>query len=481
MRTWTRRPWTRRRLLASAASAAGLTAVAAAPAPAAPATGPARAGGDDIAAALGALPGLRVIEERPGAEPGYRFFVLGLRQPVDHTSPGAGTFEQRLTLLHTGADRPTVLFSTGYEAVLTPRRTEPTVLLGGNQLQVEHRFFGTSRPARADYSLLTVRQAADDHHRVVRLFRTLYPGAWISTGASKGGMATVYHRRFHPDDVDGTVAYSAPNNVDDRDDSAYLRRLDSLGTPATRAALRTAQRQALLRRADMVARYEAWAAAGHHTFRIIGGADKALETAVLRAPFMFWQYGTAVDRAVPGPDATTDELYAWLDDVAGLSVYTDGVARRYIPYFYQLGTQLGYFDVPTRHLADLLRYPDAVEPCNFVPRDIPMPFDREAMPDIDHWVRRHGSRLLFVNGAQDPAVAEPFRPGHRDARILWAPEAHHGAVIADLRPADRTAAVDMLTRWAGRRTTGPGRGQRDAPSDGGVPRAVVLGTTGAAR
>ncbi|WP_234334042.1 hypothetical protein [Streptomyces viridochromogenes] len=49
-----------------------------------------------------------MIEERPGAEPGYRFFALGVRQRVDHTDPGAGTFEQRLTLLHTATDRPTV-------------------------------------------------------------------------------------------------------------------------------------------------------------------------------------------------------------------------------------------------------------------------------------------------------------------------------------------------------------------------------------
>ncbi|MER6734964.1 S28 family serine protease [Streptomyces puniciscabiei] len=443
------RTWTRRRVLASGALAAGFTVATGAPVPAAAASRRARVDPDDIVTALRSLPGLRVIEERPGAEPGYRFFVLGLRQPVDHTNPAAGTFEQRLTLLHTSADRPTVLFTTGYEAVLTPRRTEPTVLLGGNQIQVEHRFFGTSRPATPDYSQLTIRQAADDHHHVVRLFRGLYTGAWISTGGSKGGMTSVYHRRFHPHDVDGTVAYSAPDNVDDRDDSAYIRFLDTVGTPAVRDALRTAQRQILLRRTEMAARYESWAAANNTTFRIIGSVDKALEIAVLRAPFMFWQYGTDAAAAIPGPDATTDALYTWLDDVAGLPLYADTTAQRYVPYFYQLGTQLGYFDVPTAHLADLLRYPDAMQPRTFVPRDIPMRFDAEAMPDIDHWVRRQGNRLLFVYGGQDPSSAEHFQPSAHDSRVLWAPEAHHGVTIADLAPADRAEAVAALTRWAG--------------------------------
>ncbi|MEV0181874.1 S28 family serine protease [Streptomyces sp. NPDC050625] len=440
--------WTRRRVLTAAAMTAGLTVPAVAPA-AAVVGHRTPLGDDDILTALQALPGLRVIEERQGAEPGYRFFVLGLRQPADHTNPAAGTFEQRLTLLHTSVDRPTVLFSTGYEAVLTPRRAEPTVLLGGNQLQVEHRFFGTSRPANADHSLLTIRQAADDHHRVVRLFRRLYRGAWISTGSSKGGMTSVYHRRFHPHDVDGTVAYSAPNNVDDRDNTAYLRFLENVGTADCREALRTVQRQALMRRTELVARYEAWAAAGNTAFRIVGSADKALEIAVLRAPFMFWQRNTAADLAsVPGPEAGTDELYAWLDDITGLPLYADAALRHYVPYFYQLGTQLGYLAFPTRHLSDLLRYPNAVEPRTFVPRDIPMRFDRDAMPDIDRWVRRHGSRLLFVNGAQDPSVAEPFRPSAHDSRILWAPDANHSTAIAELSPADRAEAVGMLTRWA---------------------------------
>ncbi|MET9775663.1 S28 family serine protease [Streptomyces sp. NPDC006367] len=447
---------TRRRLLISAASATSAVGLGTLPARASD-----RAGAPgDVVDALRRLPGLRVIEERPGAEPGYRFFVLGLRQPVDHTDPGAGTFEQRLTLLHTAVDRPTVLFTTGYDVPLIPRRTEPAILLGGNQIGVEHRFFGTSRPAVSHFGHLTIRQAADDHHRVVRLFRRLYAGAWISTGGSKGGMASVYHRRFHPHDVSGTIAYSAPNNVDDREDSAYVRFLERVGTATARDALKRVQRQILLRRAPLVARYEAWAAGAGDTFRIIGSADKALEIAVLRAPFMFWQSRTTADAAaIPGPDATTDALYTWLEKTAGLPVYADSTAREYIPYWYQLGTQMGYLDVPKAHLDGLLRYPDALEPRSFVPRDVPMRFDAEAMPDIDRWVRLHGDRLLFVNGTQDPSVAEPFRPGARDSRVLWVPHGNHHVTIADLPATDRSEAVTMLRRWSGDiRPARPGRG-----------------------
>jgi len=440
------------------ATTTGLTAAGAAETAATPPEQP------DILDALRALPGLRVIEERPGAEPGYRFFVLGLRQPVDHHDPSAGTFEQRLTLLHKGMDRPTVLFTTGYEVPLTPRRTEPAVLLDGNQLGVEHRYFGTSRPATTDLTELTIRQAADDHHRIVRLFRRLYRGSWISTGGSKGGMASVYHRRFHPGDVDGTVVYSAPDNVDDREDSAYLRFFEIVGTASCRAALQAVQRQLLLQRAELVARYETWATSTGSTFRILGSADRAFETAVLRVPQMFWQYrGTADCATVPGPDATAEELYDWLDGTSQLSVYADPTAERYIPYFYQLGTEMGYGAVPTAHLAGLLRYPGATEPRSFVPRDIPMSLDRRAMPDIDRWVRHDGSRLLFLNGTFDPVVAESFRlgPGTRDSRVLWAAGAGHHVTLDALSPADRAEATAMLLRWAG-----AGQGPGAAPNGG---------------
>ncbi|MEV5549822.1 S28 family serine protease [Streptomyces sp. NPDC052309] len=442
--------WTRRRLFGTAAASAAGLAVAA---PAQAAGRRPRSGDEGLVAALRALPGLRVIEERPGADPGHRFLVLGLRQPVDHTNPGAGTFEQRLTLLHAGADRPTVLFSTGYAAMSAPRRAEPTVLLEANQVEVEHRWFGTSRPATSDYSCLTIRQAADDYHRVVRLLRGLYPGAWISAGSSKGGMAAVYHRRFHPHDVAGTVAYSAPNNVDDRDNSAYVRFLERVGTRESREALKAVQRELLLRRADLVARYAARTAASGTGFQLVGSAEKAFEAAVLRVPFMFWQRSTAADAtAIPAPHAATDALYTWLDGIAGLSLYADAVALKYVPYFYQLGTQLGYVSAPTEHLDGLLRHPDAMAPRTFVPRDVPMPFDRVAMPDVDRWVRRHGSRMLFVNGTQDPSVAEAFRPGGRDSRVLWVEGGNHGVDLADLAPADRADAVAALNRWAGNRS-----------------------------
>ncbi|MFJ6379698.1 S28 family serine protease [Kitasatospora sp. NPDC092039] len=433
------------RVLAQAGAAVLLAGTAAVPAAAAQGTGPA-----DIRAAIEAVPGLRVVEEKPAA-PGFRFFVLTLHQPADHDHPEKGGFEQRLTLLHRGTDRPTVLFTSGYTVPGAQFRSEPTELLDANQVSTEQRFFGASRPEPADWTDLDIRQAAADHHHVVEALRRVYRAAWISTGGSKGGMTTVYHRRFYPQDVAGSVAYSAPNNVDDHEDSAYLDFLRTVGTPECRAALQAAQRALLERRTSLVAGYQAWADSRGDGFQLVGSADKAFEIAVLRAPFMFWQgRGQAACPAVPAPDATDDALYAWLSDVAQLPVYADSVANQFVPYFYQLGTQLGYFPVETAHLADLLRHPGATEPRTFVPRDIPLSYRPQAMRDVDRWVRTRGDRLMFVNGAADPSVAEPFRLGQgtRDSYLYQVPGGTHAARIAQLPPSDAAMATATLRRWA---------------------------------
>ena len=65
-------------------------------------------------------------------------------------------------------DAPMVLMTAGYANNWGDYRVELTQLLEANQLVVEHRFFGNSRPYPLDWSLLDIRQAAADHHRIVQ-------------------------------------------------------------------------------------------------------------------------------------------------------------------------------------------------------------------------------------------------------------------------------------------------------------------------
>ena len=429
------------RTLAAALATVSALALAATPAQAEP----------DIAERLAAIPGLTIVSESPTPPAGYRFFILSYTQPVDHTRPHGQTFQQRFQLLHKDTDRPMVLHTTGYSMRTTAFRSEPTRLVDGNQISVEQRYFTPSRPAPADWDHLTIWQAATDHHRIVGALDDLYPAKWISTGASKGGMTSVYHRRFYPHDVDGVVAYVAPNDRANRADAAYDAFFATVGDADCRARLDGVQKQALQHRDTLVARYSADAAAQGWTFEsVLGTVDRAFELTVLDSVWAFWQYaGTAACPDVPGPGATPDALYTWIDTYAGWSFYTDEGVTPYTPYYYQAATQLGWASLRFAHLEGLTRYPGLYSANSALPAELRS--DHQALPmlDIDHWVRTRASRMLFVYGENDPWGAEAFTPSGNDSLSFTAPGANHGANIAALTPGDRDAATAALLRWAG--------------------------------
>ncbi|MEU3599388.1 S28 family serine protease [Streptomyces sp. NPDC006798] len=436
-------------LLIGTVSATGATAGAATAAePAAEAAGaPATA---DIKDRILAIPGMSLIEEKP--YPGYRFFVLNYTQPVDHRNPRKGTFQQRLTLLHKDTSRPTVFFTSGYGLSTTPRRSEPTAIVDGNQVSMEYRFFTPSRPAPADWSKLDIWQAASDQHRIHRALKGIYDRKWVSTGGSKGGMTATYYERFYPRDMDGVVAYVAPNDVRNDEDSAYDDFLANVGSKECRDRLNGVQREALVRRDALSKIYTDFAAANNLTFNTVGSLDRAFEAVVLDYTWGYWQYNLDANCGVI-PDAKTatdQELWNSIDDISGFRFYSDQGLTPYTPYYYQAGTELGSPDVEQPHLDGLSRY-GYQPPRNFVPRDIPMRFKKNAMKDVDRWVRDNARQMMFVNGGNDPWSAEPFRlgKGARDSYVYTVPGGNHGANIAQLPAEQRAAATASLLKWAG--------------------------------
>ncbi|MEV0531719.1 S28 family serine protease [Kitasatospora sp. NPDC050463] len=408
----------------------------------------------DIKDRLAAIPGMTVTEEKPTTT-GHRYFLLTYTQPIDHFRPWLGTFQQRLSVLHRGYDRPTVFYTNGYTLGTNPSRTEPTRLTDGNQVSIEYRYFSPSRPEPADWTKAGIQQAATDSHRIITALKRIYQRAWLSTGASKGGMSSTYHRRFFPDDVAGTVAYVAPNDVDNREDSAYTEFFRTVGTPECRATLAAAQRELLVRRDRLEARYVADNAAAGSTFTTTGSADRAYEAGVLDVVWAFWQYSTEADCAdVPvAATATDDQLYAWFDAQSGITGNSDQSLAKYTAYYYQAGTQLGAPSFDVSHLKGLQHYAytELYSPRTYVPKDIPMRFDPSAMRDIDRWVKHSAERMIFVYGQNDPWGAEPFRLGwgSEDSYVYTVAGGNHGSNIGKLKADESAEATAKVLEWAG--------------------------------
>lgn len=183
-------------------------------------------------------------------------------------------------------------------------------------------------------------------------------------------------------------------------------------------------------------------------------ADRAFEAAVLDMPFAFWQYHSQANcPLVPGRNATDQQLFDFIDQIADWSFYSDEGTASFTAYFYQATGQLNWPDVSTgtSWLKGLLRYREAGAAPAAVPDAIEPKHDAAAMADVDQWLKTSGLRFLFVYGENDPWSAEKFEPGPgtRDSHWFTVPAGNHNASIAGLPATPRAEATRILQTWLG--------------------------------
>lgn len=404
----------------------------------------------DVLDQLKALPGVSAQESTTSEDraQGLRRFTMTIEQAVDHFSPESATFPQKLVLLHRDFAEPMVLQTSGY-VIFGVKLSALARTFATNQLQVEHRFFGDSVPENKDWKMLTVRQSAADFHQIVETFKKLYPARWVNTGRSKGGMTSIFHRRFYPGDLDGTLAEVAPISYA-TEDSRYINFVDHVGGDAylaCRARLYEVQSTLLRRRAEIEP-----GIAGE--FSMVGSLDRAFEDAVLELPFIFWQYGNPADSRfgcdhIPAPDASADDLAAFLDAVNGVDGYNNKSMEIFQPYYLQAAYELGGPATKLDHLQGQVLYP--YDLAHLLPAEAQVEFTPATMRDIQAWVAGESHELMFVYGEFDPWTAGAFRTVNQSAGTnnYWyqQPRGNHGSSFAALPAEDRTEALEVLGRW----------------------------------
>ena len=404
----------------------------------------------DLYEALMDLPGVVEVTAVPTQTEGYDYYVLRFEQKVDHNDPNSPTFQQKVSLLHKNeVTQPMVVWTSGYWDYYEDRVVELTGMLEANQISIEHRYFGESRPEPADWSKLTIDQMAHDQHAITKALRRLYDGAFITAGGSKGGMTAIYYRRFYPDDVEGSVPYVAPISFG-APDVRYAPFLDTLGPTECRQKIRDAATEMLAnRRAYLLQRAQNQAATLNISYSRIP-IGPAVEGSVFNLEWSFWQYyGVGACTMVPAVSATDDAMWKFLDDVSPVTDNGDERISQFDAYYYQAYYQLGYPDGGATYLDPYLMYTDA-DYLNALPTAQP-PYDgAAAMLDVDEFVRTDSERMMFIYGEWDPWTGGQFELGDaKDSIKLVQAEGNHGARITRLAEADRQAAFAKLEAWTG--------------------------------
>jgi hypothetical protein len=400
-------------------------------------------------AALAELEGVTLLSSTTAYD-GATVLELSLWQPVDHGDPEGPGFEQHLTLRHLDADKPMVLYGTGYQDYWGAYLTELQVLADANQISIEKRYFGDSVPeGDIDWTTSNVDQIAADWHAVIETFRGLYPGPWMTSGGSQGGMDAVHHRRRYPDDVVGTYALAAPfltSLADDRCDAFFAEAVDqdcharlldirrALMTPAADGGLLD----------DAVDQVSHWGL----SYERVGGIDVAIRIYAVEFPWIFWQYGSPLDCAdLPSPSEDPAGALSW-----GMAWYSGDASDEGIEpmeaYWYGVATENGYPRVPVDDVADLIdpewpNYPDF-----YPPEAAPVEFE-SPVADLQEWIDEEADQVLFVFGELDPflAYAIDVEEARGDVRLYVAPQANHNVSAWQLEAADQAAVEEVIAGW----------------------------------
>lgn len=388
-----------------------------------------------------------IFNEIENAKGFSQTYELRIKQPLDHKNPERGHFYQKVYLSHRDFLAPVVMVTEGYNRNQN-RIYELTELLGANQINIEHRFFGNSMPDQLDYTYLNLEQATADYHRINQLFKQIYKAPWLSTGISKGGATTIFYKYFYPDDVAVSVAYVAPINRSFEDPRIY-EFLDSVGDAACREKIKAFQKEVLRNRTAILPLLHWYNIGAKYQFDYFT-EEEAFELAVLEYSFSFWQYGHDCSK-IPGAEASADELLEHLLSISGTGFFSDDQVAYYGSHYYQSAEEMGYYGYETEDFKGLLKaLPLSPNPhAAFVPGKQKPPFDGQLLKSVNAWLDRGVDRMIYINGAIDTWSATAV-PENKKADALWyfmEGKHHANARIKNMNAEEKAQLIAALKRW----------------------------------
>jgi hypothetical protein len=374
-----------------------------------------------------------------------KVFQIVLQQPLDHNNREAGTFRHYVYLSHIDESKPTVLVTEGYNAI--PKTYELTKIFKGNQVQVEHRFYGKSRPDAIPWQYLKNDQAIEDYHLLVTRLKRLYTGKWISTGISKGGETALIYKSKYPWDVKATVSYVAPL-IDTQEDPRTETHIKTVGSDTCRAKITRFQRLVLKNREAVMKEINKYAEEKEMSFTELS-IEEVLEYAVLEFPFSFWQWGGKCNE-IPDEKATAKELFDFINGLVGVKLYNDKTYYNLLPSYYQHMVELGYYGFDTTPVMDLLRVVHKPTNLRFAPKGVDLTYDPNYIKEVRDFVENKGNKIIYIYGELDTwgACAPTLKP-HVDALKMVLEGGSHKTRIEHFSKEDKQVIYNKLQNWLG--------------------------------
>ncbi len=374
-------------------------------------------------------------------------FEIFIEQPVDHQNKYGKKFKQKIFLSHKDYKSPMIFDTEGYNADYNVTQ-ELTRILNGNQIVVEHRYFGDSKPDSIDWRYLNIKQAAADHHKIVSIFKNIYKGKWVSMGISKGGETTLFYRRYYPEDVDVSVPYVAPMVLAQEDRRVYSF-LNNVGTEDCRSKIINFQREALKRRGSLFPMFLDYAKEKGYTYSKIGN-EKAFEYEVLEYSFSFWQWAKSTCDDIPDSNSSNEKIFDNLIQVSSPDYLSDSSLVNIAPFYYQAYSEIGYYGYDITDFKDLLKVTKHATSQILVPDGSNPVYNCEVINDVISWLQKNGNNIIYIYGGNDTWSSCAMQlTGETNAIKMVKKGGSHKTRIKNFSGKEKEKIYSTLENWLG--------------------------------
>lgn len=402
---------------------------------------------DEFAQDLSKLPNVVSVTKEDSPDFAAKFKVF-FEQPIDHDNPAAGTFKQLVYVCLEHPDSINVLITEGYYAFDARSPHELTTMFHGNQIVVEHRYYGESTINDPDFRYNDAENSCDDLHEIVSELKNLLSRKWVSTGRSKSGLTCNMYRAYYPYDVDVTVPYGSPFCQSRYDDRVAQALKTSIGTPEARAKVTAFQREVLSRREVMARKWDSTATSQGVQLKLT--ADKMLDINMMDFKVGFWQFGFDVNE-IPETTASDDEIFNYLISISGPDAWDLNYDVN--KYYTEAYKELGHYALPTDGIEDLLVVDDYILQdflkYAFVPDGVPNTFSTAMHQKVDAFLRQTDAKYIFIYGGWDPWCYVGIGPEYVRSNIhrYVLPTGVHHTNISNFDPATQAEIKGLLEKW----------------------------------
>ncbi len=378
-----------------------------------------------------------------------RKYKVMLPQKLNHSDANSELFNQRIFVSHRGFDRPTVIVTEGYVADYAEGATyseELCSILNANLIFVEHRYFGQSKPKNVNWKYLTIKQASDDYHNIITIFKNIYPSKWVSTGTSKGGSTSLYFKALYPNDVDAVVAYVAPltNAQEDMRPINYL--MNIAGSKEERKLVEDFQLRLFKNIDKYIKLLEEFAKNNKMTFPL--STNTTMEYLILEYPFSYFQWGWSANK-IPNKTADIYTNFNHLIKVVPPSSFDNNAYENFGPFYYQAYTEVGYYNY-NAYIPKFKKYLKQNNYSNFVfaPDNKNIVYNSKSIENIRELLNKNATHIIQIQGSLDPWYQTAWIPKDSVNLPVFVNTGNsHGVRISDFNITEREKIYGYLEKW----------------------------------